>query len=114
MLKYLIIFFSLLFFNTPSYAFLNKCQKCYIKCINTEKYDAFKGEDINKLLKEKKLTIVADKNRILTDSKVDILKNHLFYREGTYFVNQDITLILQCICCKDCQANACQSSTKQP
>jgi hypothetical protein len=109
-LKKFLLLLSLIFLNKNIYGADNKCNKCFKLCVNKANYNILNAEEINNLLKEKKLSIIKDKDNILNESNLSILKNNNITREGSFYSNQYLSLILGCKCCEECQKNECINS----
>ncbi len=105
-----LLFIFFIFLNLNIYGKDNKCTKCFKSCINTVNYENLSAEEMNKLLKEGKLSIVKDKYNILNDSNLNILKYSTFTRDGSYYTDQYLTYILNCKCCEECQKKECINS----
>ncbi len=106
MFKY-IFSIVLILLNFYSHAGENKCSKCYKSCINKPNYNILDSEEVIKFLKEGKLSIIKDQDNILSNSDKTFLKNNLFYKEGSYYVNQNLRFILICKCCDQCLKKEC-------
>ena len=108
MKKFLFILI-LIILNKNIYGADTKCNKCFKLCINKPNYFNLTAEEIDKLLKEGKLSIIKDKENFLKESNISALKNYNFTREGSFYTNQYLSLILACKCCEECQKNECLS-----
>ncbi|WP_397601718.1 hypothetical protein [Silvanigrella sp.] len=106
MIKYIFAIIIILL-NFYTYAGENKCSKCYKSCINKPNYNILDSEEVIKFLKEGKISIIKDQDNILKNADKSFLKTNLFYKEGSYYVNQNLTFILTCKCCDDCLKKEC-------